>query len=145
MGPGITKKSADRAGGTHMDPISLIMAALAAGAVAGVKDAAGQAVKEAYGGLKALIRRRFADNPEAEAALGQSERQPESDQTLLAQHLQAAGAADDEELIRAAQALLRQADPAGARAGKYDVRITGGKGIVVGDRATVTMNFNDSD
>jgi hypothetical protein len=128
-----------------MDPISLIIAALAAGAIAGVKDTAGQAVKDAYAGLKALIRRRFSGNPEAEAALGQAERQPESDQAPLAQHLQAAGAADDEELIRAAQAVLKQADPAGAGTGKYDVRITGGKGIVVGDSATVTMNFNDGD
>jgi len=128
-----------------MDPISLIIAALAAGAMAGVRDTAGQAVKDAYTGLKALVRRRFAGNREAETALAQSERQPESDQPQLAQHLQALGAADDEELIRAAQALLKQADPAGARAGKYDVRITGGKGIVVGDGATVTMTFNEGD
>jgi hypothetical protein len=128
-----------------MDPISLIIAALVAGAMAGVRDTAGQAVKDAYTGLKALIRRRFAGNQEAEAALDQSERQPESDQPQLAQHLQAVGAAGDEELIRAAQALLRQTDPAGASAGKYDVRITGGKGIVVGDAATVTITFNDGD
>lgn len=128
-----------------MDPISLIIAALAAGALAGVTDAAGQAVKDAYTGLKALIRRRFAGNREAETALDRAEQQPESDQAQLAQHLRTADAADDEELIRAAQALLRQADPAGARAGKYDVRITGGKGIVVGDAANVTMTFNDGD
>jgi hypothetical protein len=128
-----------------MDPISLIIAALAAGAMAGVRDTAGQAVKDAYTGLKALIRRRFAGNKEAETALDQSERQPESEQPQLAQHLRTAGAAGDEELIRAAQALLRQVDPAGARAGKYDVRITGGKGIVVGDAANVTMTFNDGD
>jgi len=36
-------------------------------------------------------------------------------------------------------------DPAGSEAGKYDVRITGGKGIVVGDNASVTMNFNNGD
>ena len=128
-----------------MEPISLIIAALAAGAIAGVKDTAGQAIKDAYAGLKALIRRRFAGNQEAEAALDQSERQPNSDQPQLAEHLRTAGAAHDEELIRVAQALLRQADPAGARAGKYDVRITGGKGIVVGDAANVTMTFNDGD
>ena len=133
-----------------MDPISLIVAALAAGAIVGVKDTADQVVKDAYTGLKTLIRRRFAGNREAEEALDQSERQPESGRALLADHLRAAGAADyddddDDELIIAAQALLKQADPAGARAGNYDVRITGGKGIVVGDRATVTMNFNDGD
>jgi hypothetical protein len=128
-----------------MDPISLIIAALAAGAIAGVKDTAGQAVKDAYTGLKALLRSRFAGNRRAEAALDQAERQPESDQALLAQHLRAAGAGRDEELIRAAQALLEQADPAGARAGKYNVRITGGKGIVVGDAANVSMTFHDGD
>lgn len=130
-----------------MDPISLIVAALAAGAIAGVKDTVGQVVKDAYAGLKGLIRRRFAGNREAEAVLDQSERVPEADQVRaqLAQHLRAAGAADDEELIRAAQAVLQYADPAGAKAGKYDVRITGGKGIVVGDAATVTMTFKDSD
>jgi hypothetical protein len=128
-----------------MDPISLIIAALAAGAIAGAKDVTGQAVKDAYAGLKALIRRRFTGNREAEAVLDQSERQPESDRAQLAEHLQAVGAAGDQELIKAAQALLRQADPEGARAGKYDVRITGGKGIVVGDQANVTMTFNDGD
>jgi hypothetical protein len=128
-----------------MDPISLIIAALAAGAIAGVKDTAGQAVKDAYAGLNGLLRRRFTGNRQAEAALDQSERQPDADQALLAQHLRAAGAGDDEELIRAAQAVLEKADPAGARAGKYNVRITGGKGIVVGDSANVTMTFNDGD
>jgi hypothetical protein len=128
-----------------MDPISLIIAALAAGAISGVKDTASQAVNDAYTGLKALLRRRFTGNQQAEDALEQAERQPGSDQAILAEHLRAAGADGDEELIKAARALLEQADPAGARAGKYNVRITGGKGIVVGDAANVTMTFNDGD
>jgi hypothetical protein len=128
-----------------MDPISLIVTAVAVGAIAGVKDTAGQAVKDAYAGLKRLLHRRFAENREAEALLDQSERQPGADRAQLAQHLQAVGAAGDAELVQAAQAVLRHADPAGTRAGKYDVRITGGKGIVVGDAATVTMTFNDGD
>jgi hypothetical protein len=132
-------------GDANVDPISLIIAALAAGAIAAVKDTAGEAVKDAYAGLKALICRRFAGNGKAEAALDKSQRQPQTDQAELAQHLRAVGAADDKELISAAQALLKQADPGGARAGKYDVHITGGKGAVVGDAATVTMTFNDGD
>jgi TIR domain len=39
----------------------------------------------------------------------------------------------------------RRTDPPGTSAGRNDVLITGGKGIVVGDAANVTMNFNDSD
>jgi hypothetical protein len=128
-----------------MDPISLIIAAIAAGAIVGVKDTTGQAVKDAYTSLKALLRHRFAENREAEAALDQAEQHPESGQGLLVQHLNAAGAGGDEELIRAAQAVLVQADPAGARTGKYKVQIIGGKGIVVGDAANVTMTFNDRD
>ena len=35
--------------------------------------------------------------------------------------------------MSAAQALLAKMDPDGARSGKYNVQISGGKGIVVGD------------
>ena len=42
-----------------MEPISLILAALAAGAAAAAKDTAGTAVKDAYEGLKALIKKKF--------------------------------------------------------------------------------------
>ena len=128
-----------------MDPVSLVIAALAAGAAAGMRDTASQAVKDAYASLKALVRSRFTGNRQAEAALDQAEQQPDSGQELLAEHLRAAGAGGDDELIRAARALLERTDPAGARAGKYNVRITGGKGIVVGDAAHVTMSFNDDD
>ena len=128
-----------------MDPISLIMAALTTGAVAGVRDTAGAAIKDAYEGLKALIRRRLGANREATTELDLSERQPAAATGELARHLRAIAAETDEELIAAAQAVLRLVDPAGSRAGKYDVRISGGKGIVVGDQATVTMTFNDGD
>jgi hypothetical protein len=128
-----------------MDPISLIIAALAAGALAGTRETASQAIKDAYAGLKKLIRRRFDGNREAEAELDQWERQPADHQVQLTQHLGAVGADRDDELIRAAQAVLQQVDPVGARTGKYNVHITGGKGIVVGDASNVTMNFSDRD
>jgi len=124
-----------------MDPISLIVAALAAG----VSQTASEAVEDAYAGLKALIRRRFGGDRGAEAALDHLEQQPEADNSELARHLRVVGADRDGELALTAQALLRLVDPAGSQAGKYDVRITGGKGIVVGDNASVAMNFNDRD
>ncbi len=43
-----------------MDPITLILTALAAGAALGVKDTASAAVLDAYNGLEALVRRRLA-------------------------------------------------------------------------------------
>ncbi|MCZ8249832.1 MAG: hypothetical protein ACK5U2_04825 [Microcystis sp.] len=45
-----------------MEPISLILAALAAGAVAAAKDTAGTAVKDAYESLKALIKKKFGSS-----------------------------------------------------------------------------------
>jgi hypothetical protein len=53
--------------------------------------------------------------------------------------------ADDEAVVRAAQQLLALVDPNGARTGKYNVTISGGKGIVVGDYAHAEMTFNDGD
>jgi len=48
-----------------MDPVSLIEAALVAGAAASTQDVASQAVKDAYAGLKTLLNRLFADKPKA--------------------------------------------------------------------------------
>jgi hypothetical protein len=126
-----------------MDPISLIIAALAAGASAGLKDTAGDAVKDGYSALKALVLRRFKDDRDAEAQVEAVERDPEADHAALGQRLASAGAGADEELVRKARDLLETIDPAGARIGKYNVQVTGGKGVVVGDHATVTQTFND--
>lgn len=126
-----------------MDPISLIIAALAAGATAGVKDTASAAVNDAYEGLKGLIRHRFGRDSAALADLQKVETAPDSDHAALSERLRSAGAGNDEQLIRLAQDVLKHTDPAGARIGKYNVVITGGKGIAIGDHQTVTMNFTD--
>lgn len=44
-----------------MDPITLVVTAVALGAAAGLTDTASQAVKDAYAGLKALLTRRAVD------------------------------------------------------------------------------------
>jgi hypothetical protein len=129
-----------------MDPISLIVAAVVAGASTAARETAGTAVKDAYSGLKELIRRRFAGDRDAEAELEKAVQHPEGDHAQLKERLQATGADRDEELLAAARVLLEQADPNGVRAGKYGhMTITGGKGIVVGDRSTVSMTFDERD
>ena len=42
-----------------MDPITLIVTALAAGAALGITDTASSAIKDAYAGLKALVKKRL--------------------------------------------------------------------------------------
>jgi hypothetical protein len=128
-----------------MDPVSLIVAALAAGASAALKDTAGQAVQDAYGGLKSLLKRRLGEKRRTEDVVDRHEEAPDVWEKPLHDELAKAGLADDEEVIRAAQELLARVDPAGARGGKYKVTISGGKGIVVGDHARVDMTFEDGD
>ena len=56
-----------------MDPIALIVTALAAGTALGVQDTASAMVKDAYANLKALVRRRRGDDPGAELVLTRHE------------------------------------------------------------------------
>jgi hypothetical protein len=117
-----------------MDPITLIVTALAAGAVSGITESASSAVKDAYASLKALARKRLADRPDAELVLARHEQAPETWQAPLAAVLGEADADRDTDLVAAAQALLRLVDTAGARAGKYTVDVRGAQGVQVGDR-----------
>jgi hypothetical protein len=84
-----------------MDPVSIVVTALAAGAVAGLKPTAEQAVKDAYHGLKAVIQNKYK-----KANVQQLEEKPESKakQESLAEDLRDAGAETDEELLRQARA-----------------------------------------
>lgn len=91
-----------------METIMQIVTALAAGALAAGPEVAGQAVKDAYAGLKGLVVRKLGGKGEVQAAVRLLERKPESQerQTALAEELEAAGAANDRDLAQAAQALL---------------------------------------
>jgi hypothetical protein len=86
-----------------MDPITIIVTALAAGAAAGLKPTAEQAIKDAYAGAKALIQRKYG-NLSMEAL----EQKPDSEakRASIAEDLTEAGAGDDNELLDQAKALL---------------------------------------
>jgi len=124
-----------------MDPVTLILTALAAGAALGVKDAASAAVKDAYQGLKALVKKRFAGRGDGELVLSRYEEAPDTWKGPLAAELTAADAGADGDLVAAAQALMRLTDAAGSRAGKYNVQVHGGQGVQVGDHNTQTNTF----
>jgi hypothetical protein len=120
-----------------MDPITLIVTALAAGAAAGaldtVTDGAKAGITAAYAKLRGLLTRRVAGNQVAEVALAQYEADPKTWEAPLTTTLTTLGAADDAELVTAAKALMELVDQSGARAGKYNVTIKGAKGVQVGD------------
>jgi hypothetical protein len=123
-----------------MDPITLIVTALAAGAALGVTDAAAEAVKDAYASLKALVRKRLGGRQDAELVLAKHERAPETWQAPLMAELAEAGAELDHDLIAAAQALLDLVGEVGA--GKYAVDARGAAGVQIGDHNSQDNVFN---
>ena len=89
-----------------MDPVTLIVTALAAGAAAALQDGASAAVKDAYARLRALVAKRFADRPDGELVLARHEAAPQTWEAPLTAELSASGAGDDAGLAAAAQALM---------------------------------------
>jgi len=87
-----------------MDPVSIIVMALATGAGAALKPTAEDAVKGAYAGIKALIGSRYGRVEEVDSL----EKDPASQnrQGVLKEELQKAEVGKDEELLRRAQELL---------------------------------------
>jgi hypothetical protein len=108
-----------------MEPVTLILTAL----VTGAAKAAGDMAPDAYKGLKALIQRKFAGKPVAEAILEEHEKDPETYAAPLKKNLVAAGVDQDEEILKAAQELLKQLEPQVAAPGSINIG-QGAKGII---------------
>jgi hypothetical protein len=120
-----------------MDPITLIVAALAAGAASGaldtVKDGAKAGVAAAYEKLRGLAKKRVAGDQLGQMVLAAHENAPETYAAPLTERLTEHAAADDADLVAAAKAFMDLFDEAGARAGKYNVTIKNARGVQVGD------------
>lgn len=128
-----------------MEPITLIVTALAAGASAGaidaLKDNAKEMARTAYAKLRGLAQKRIAGRPDGELALERHEAAPQKWEAALTDELTAAGAAEDAELVTAAKAFIDLIDQAGAKSGKYNVTIKDSKGVQVGDRNVQVNSF----
>jgi hypothetical protein len=92
-----------------MDPITLIVTALATGAAAAAKDVGGDAVKTAFNGLKNFIAQRFGGKPDVVEAVTKVEQNPESNgrKESLKEELQAVGADKDQELLAKVQEFVK--------------------------------------
>jgi hypothetical protein len=121
-----------------MDPITLILTALAAG----IQATAGEAVKDAYVGLKTLLQRKFAGKPAAEMALAEHEKEPDIWKAPLTQGLQEREADQDQEIIAAAQRLIQLAQFQLGENGSTTVTIHGSaQGTIIGKQNTITQTF----
>jgi hypothetical protein len=124
-----------------MDPVTLIVTALAAGASSAFQDDAKGAVKTALARLRALAKRRLAVRPGGEFVLAQHELTPVVYEKPLEHELGEAGAGADAELVGAAQELMKLLDERGAAAGKYTLTIQNSAGVQIGDHNTQYNNF----
>jgi hypothetical protein len=99
-----------RKGARVVDPISLIVMALVSGALAGVQSAAQDAVKTAYGELKAALLRKYSspDHSGLATAIAGIEREPQSTMATatLREQLRLTGAEHDPEVHELASQLV---------------------------------------
>ncbi|WP_335200047.1 hypothetical protein [Nostoc sp.] len=125
-----------------MDPVSLILSAL----IAGATKAAGGVAQDAYDGLKALIKRKFESQNKSDSStlLDKYEQKPEKTKPLLEDELVEAGVDKDDEIIKLAQKLMEQLNPQEAAEGKFNIQISGGtvQGLVQQNSGTVNQNFS---
>src|SRR5450755_425873 len=102
-----------------MDPVALIVTALAEGTALEPRDTSATALQGAYASLWARVRKRLAGLPDGATVLARHAEAPQTWEAPLSAALAAAGAAHDDDLIAAATALLRLADEPGFRSGRY--------------------------
>jgi hypothetical protein len=128
-----------------MEAVTLVLTALATGASAGaveaLKDDAKEKARAAYARLHGLVKKRVSGRPHGELALAEYDSAPQKWEGLLTAELTEAGAAQDDDLVTAAKALMEIIDQAGAKSGKYNVTIKDSKGVQVGDGNVQVNNF----
>jgi hypothetical protein len=125
-------------GGTNMEPITFIVAAVTAGIVAAARPVAEEAVKDSYRGLRQLIIDKYQARKNLKMAWQGVENDVRNElwQQMLANELKEAGADRDPDVLKAAQALnhlLAEHDPQAYGEIKVDVdtiRAAGGSIIV---------------
>jgi hypothetical protein len=125
-----------------MTGVELILAALVAGAGAGVSDTAKTALLDAYAGFRDALRRRLAGRNRAERVLEAAPDQAGVWDADLIVELAESGAGEDEVILSAARAVLAQYDQDGGDAGKPSVDARHAKGVQVGDHNTQQNSFS---
>lgn len=116
-----------------MDPITLVVSALSAGAGSALQDGAAAALRKAYSTLRERVRSLLAGQRNGETILAEYAEDPETWKPPLVKALRDADADRDADLIEAAQALLRLTDAGGFARGKYVVQAWDNEGIQIGD------------
>jgi hypothetical protein len=111
-----------------VEPVALIIAALAAGAASTLEDAklsddAKASIETSFARLRELVARRFKNPAVGELILEKYANAPETWENPLRAELSESEAASDPVLVGAAQEVFTLLDKTGARVGKYVITI----------------------
>jgi hypothetical protein len=128
-----------------MDPVSVIVSAVALGAGTALTATVEAAIKDAYAGFKALVVGKFGKHGETAKAIEEVEKKPDSNgrKETLKEELTAAGAHQDQEVVDKATDLLKllEGKSPGATGGLVgQINAAGGKVLVIGtNHGRITM------
>lgn len=120
----------------------MILAALAAGAGAGVSDSAKALVVDAYADLRDLLRQRLAGSNRVVGAIEGLEDASGEWRVELSAALVEADADRDEEVLSAARAILSSVDSGGMGASRYLADLREARGVQLGDHNVQHNSFN---
>jgi pectate lyase len=125
-----------------MDPVTLIVSALTAGATAALQETAGTAIKDAYQGLAGLVKKKFGNDEKAKKALVGTKKGYRTNQKTLKKSIESKGLSGDKEILKQAQKLYKLLENSGSIQNtifnvKGDI-----KGFVKENTGNVVMNFN---
>jgi len=129
-----------------MDPISVILSVLAAGALVALQETANQAVKEAYAALKSLIRSKIKKTPmnELELILSKYEKDSITWEKPLGDLIKKENLDRDQEIVEKANALKKLLVPRGNET-KNEINvgsISNSTGFIVGT-GVITNTVNE--
>jgi hypothetical protein len=127
-----------------VDPVSLVVQALAVGAATGLQESASAIIVQTYENLRDRLRQLWSRQPSAAAVLDQYAEEPAAFEAPLRHYLQKDGMALDADVVRLAGQLMELTDPQGAKAGKYTVNVSDARGVLIGDGSLQVNRFDGS-
>jgi hypothetical protein len=127
-----------------MDPVSVIVSAIAMGASTALKATAGDVIKDSYRAFKELLLRKYGKHGDTAEAVEKLEKNPESQprKDVLKEELTNAGAHKDQEVVDKSTELLKvlESKSPGVTGGMVgQINAAGGKVVVAG---TISGTFN---
>lgn len=125
-----------------MEPVEVILAALAAGALSGATEIAGSAIKDAYKALVSLVTKKFGSNKEAKSQLDNYLKDSKTWEKPVKKAIQESKIDKDDQVIALARELLKLVKSK-QEASENHIEINGNvQGLIQENKGRVTMNFN---